>query len=81
MTKLQELKQDLESAQAGLKRMQDPKFNAKAQQGRYHRPYYDMNPNVVIPSYTKIIKELKSEIKALEDKKPAKKTPAKKKTK
>lgn len=81
MTKLEELKTDLETHEASLKRLQDPDFNDKAWRGRIHNPMYDMNPNVIIPSYVRIIKSIKDEIKSIESKKAAKKKTAKKKTK
>lgn len=73
MTKLQELEQDLATHEASLKELRDPDFRSKAYRGRIYNPRYDMNPNVIIPSYVKIIKSIKEEIATLKGKKKAKK--------
>jgi hypothetical protein len=73
MTKLEELQTDLEIHEESLVRLRDPDFNSKAHRGRIHNPVYDMNPNVIIPSYVKIIKSIKEEIATLKGKKKAKK--------
>jgi hypothetical protein len=65
MTKIQELKTDLAIHEASLKRLQDPNFRSKAHKGRIYRPAYDLNPQGIIPSYVKIIKSIKDEIKAI----------------
>lgn len=69
MTKLQELETDLAIHEASLVRLRDPDFRKKAYKGRIYRPAYDMNPNVIIPSYVKIVAEIKAEIATLTKKK------------
>lgn len=73
MTKLEELETDLETHEKSLKRLQDPDFRKKAYKGRIYNPVYDMDPNILIPSYKKIIKSIKDEIATLKGKKKGKK--------
>lgn len=74
MTKLEELQIDLDSHKKSLARLRDPDFRAKAHRGRIYDPMYDMNPNVLIPSYVKIIESIEKEIASLTPNKVHKKT-------
>lgn len=73
MTKIEELEQDLAFHEASLVRLRDPDFRSKAKRGRIYDPTYSVNPDVLIPSYVKIIKSIKDEIKGIKDKKKGKK--------
>jgi hypothetical protein len=68
MTKIEELETDLAIHEKSLTALRDPNYNAKAYKGRIYRPIYDLNPNVIIPSYVKIIKSIKDELATLKGK-------------